>query len=231
MNDWLPESGEVSDEGEEPTMPVTGRERRALLLDKAGLGVDGVSSTVLVANLAGATISGQSHPVVAAISSFGGAWALPLREVRTWEAVQAHRQIAWVVENPPVFEAILESLPPDARPTLICTGGFLSAAAVRLLTLLARGGAAIRYSGDFDANGISIARWVLGRFPTASPWRMDLDSYRRALGNGGMALSERGRLLLGKVEEDLASLASVVREQGEAAYQEGLIELLSEDLA
>lgn len=227
------EFAEWSEEQDENDSPVTVRERRALLLDQAGIGVDGVSSSVLVAHLAGANAEGQVHLVVAALAAHGGAWALPLREVRTWTAASARDQTVWVVENPPVFEALLssvESLSALERPTLICTGGFFSASAVRLLALLSDGGARIRYSGDFDPNGIAIAGWVLERFAGAAPWRMGVGDYEMALTHGGRPLSERGQLSLGRVDGALHGLAAAVLERGKAAYQEGLVAALVADL-
>ncbi|MDB4895129.1 MAG: hypothetical protein JWN15_1391 [Firmicutes bacterium] len=129
----------LGEQFERPADGLRPNEARALLLGRAGLQVDQVSSTVLVAHVAAATLAGVEHPMVAAMTACGGAWAVTLGEVRRWSGVRAHRNRAYVVENPPVFEWLLRRLAgeaPERRATLICSGGFLSAASVTLLDLL-----------------------------------------------------------------------------------------------
>lgn len=208
-------------------------ERRALLLDRAGLGVDQVSSSVLVAHLAGATTTAGLHPVVEAMRTHGGAWSLTLGEIRRWAGARATRGRAYVVENPPVFEYLLrrlESLPPTACPTLICTGGFLSAAAVRLLDLLAQSGTKLWYGGDFDRNGLTIATWLAERYRDWwCTWRMAPSDYRLAAANMGRPLSPEDRQYLENMSGPLSETAQVVA-QGGVAYQERLVESLHNDL-
>jgi len=212
-------------------------EARAFLLDQAGLGVDQVSSTVLVAHLAEARLgrAPQPHPMVAAMTACSGAWAVPLGEVRRWSAARAHRGRAYVVENPPVFEWLLRRLadaPPDRRATLICTGGFLSAAGLRLLDLLGAGGAELWYGGDFDRNGIVIAAGLAERYGELfHPWRFGPDAYRAAAeGASGQPLSAAEREALLAVTGPMAATARAVAAGGVVAYQERLVELLARDM-
>lgn len=213
-----------------PQAGLSDREERAFLLDMAGLGTDQVSSTVLVANLATATVGEGEHPVVRAMAEHGGAWRLTLGEVRTWRGARARSGRAYVVENPPVFEYLLRAIGPipvDRRPTLICTEGFLSAAAVRLLDLLAAGGAEIWYGGDFDRNGLAIASWVAGRYASCwQPWRMAPPDYLTALGG---AEAPGDGLDSMPFAEPLLPTARAMASRGNA-YQERLVELLLEDL-
>lgn len=217
-----------------PPEGLRASESRALLLGRAGLGVDQVSSTVLVAHLAGATSAEGPHPMVAAMTVCGGAWAVTLGEVRRWKSASAHGARAYVVENPPVFEWLLQRLerePAERRPTLLCTGGFLSAAAVCLLDLLAAEGTALWYGGDFDRNGLAIASWLAKRYPSQfRPWRMDPEDYRAAAANGGRALSEKDRAHLLDLEGPLAETAQAVVREGQVAFQEQLVAQLSEDI-
>lgn len=217
-----------------PAEGLRASEARALLLDRAGLGVDQVSSTVLVAHLASATLEGGPHPMVAAMTACGGAWALTLGEARQWKSASARRSRAYVVENPPVFEWLLRRLgreAPERRPTLICTGGFLSAAAVCLLDLLAAEGTELWYGGDFDRNGLAIASWLAGRYTERfRPWRMGPEDYQVAVANGGRALpDEDGAHLLG-TEGPLTGTARAVARGGQAAFQEQLVAQLCEDI-
>jgi len=216
-----------------PQEGLSDREERAFLLDMAGLGTDQVSSTVLAANLATAAVCAGEHPVVRAMAGHGGAWRFTLGEVRTWRGARARSGRAYVVENPPVFEYLLRALgsvPVDRQPTLICTEGFLSAAAVRLLDLLAAGGAEIWYGGDFDRNGLAIASWVAGRYATCwQPWRMAPQDYFAAR-NGAQA-SDAGldpEQSLPFAEPLLPTARAMA--SGGNAYQERLVDLLAGDL-
>lgn len=217
-----------------PDEGLRSSEARALLLDQAGLGVDQVSSTVLVANLAGAVCGGLLHPVVAAMVEYGGAWPLTLGEVRGWEEAIACQGRAYLVENPPVFSYLLSQvakLPPQARPTLICTGGFLSAAAVRVLDLLAVAGTDMYYGGDFDRNGLTIAKWLIERYGARLHlWRMGPVDYQMAVQGGGKFLSAEECEALAAISGPLAQTAQAVLGGGQAAYQERLVDQLSVDL-
>lgn len=210
-----------------PPLELDEREVRAFLFDMASLGTDQVSSTVLVAHLACAVVGGGPHPVVAAMGAYGGGWRVTLGEVRRWSQAAGRSGIAFVVENPPVFEYLerrLETMPAEERPTLICTEGFLSAAAVRLLDLLVAGGTQIRYSGDFDPNGLAIANWVLARYAGACrPWRMNTVAYHAArTGDGQLGPPET------ETTGGLAETIDAVAKHG-AAYQERLVEWLLQD--
>jgi uncharacterized protein (TIGR02679 family) len=223
--------------GEQFDRPADGlrpNEARALLLGRAGLQVDQVSSTVLVAHVAAATLAGVPHPMVAAMTACGGAWAVTLGEVRRWSGVRAHRNRAYVVENPPVFEWLLRRLArevPDRRPTLICSGGFLSAASVTLLDLLVGEGAELWYGGDFDRNGLAIASWLAGRYPEQfRPWRMGPAEYQAAVAGGGKGLAPEDCEALLAVEGPLAGTARAVADGGQAAYQEQLVMMLCQDV-
>lgn len=220
---------------------------RAFLLDQAGLGVDQVSSTVLVAHLAEARwaplpqdggAGGDSeavHPMVAAMTACSGAWGVTLGEVRRWSGARAHQGRAFVVENPPVFEWLLRRLaeaPPERRATLICTGGFLSAAGLRLLDLLAAAGTEILYGGDFDRNGIVIAAGLAMRYGKLfRPWRFGPEDYRTAArGKAGEPLLAADREALLAVTGPMAATARAVAAGGVTAYQERLVEMLAADV-
>lgn len=222
-----------------PPPGLSPSQERAFLLSQAGLEVDAVSSTVLVANL-----RGSSHPVVDAMASHGGAWPLPLSEIRAL-AVAApgdspggvgpcRLRPAYVLENPPVFEHLeheTRRFPPEERPTLICTGGFLSAAAATLLDSLWAAGWPMRYSGDFDRNGLAIARGLLDRYDTLDAWRMTPEDYGLAVGGAGAPeFSPADREWLKGLEGRLGDTARVMAERGLPAYQERLTGLLLGDL-
>jgi uncharacterized protein (TIGR02679 family) len=88
-----------------------------------------------------------------------------------------------ICENPVVIAAAADELG-NRCPPLVCVGGQPSAAAWRLLDLLAAGGVQFRYHGDFDWGGIRIASAVRRRVGLGQshwkPWRYDRDAYEAA---------------------------------------------------
>jgi uncharacterized protein (TIGR02679 family) len=82
----------------------------------------------------------------------------------------------FVVENPRLVEAAVERQLPVC---VVAGNGNPSTAVTELLTQLRRGGADVRYHGDFDAPGIAIC----ARMQAAGvrPWRMTAADYGAAL--------------------------------------------------
>ncbi|HCC33349.1 MAG TPA: TIGR02679 family protein [Clostridiales bacterium] len=203
-------------------------EARALLLNRAGLEVDGVSSTVLLAYPGEVT-----HPVLAAMAEHGGGWPVPLNELRRLTVARARRGVAHVVENPAVFEWLVRAVaawPPGRRPTLVATGGFLSAAAIQLLDRLHAAGDRLLYGGDFDRNGLTIAGQLAGQYPGLELWRMSAGDYHLAARDGTAPLSPADRDWLNAFSGPLAATARAMAGRRVPAYQEILLEELLTDL-
>lgn len=203
---------------------------RGMLLAAAGLDRDDVSSTVLAVGLVG------EDPLLRAARETGASLAYPLRTVQGWMAVRAHRGVAFVVENPAVFGAFLDrwrdaGVAPTEWPTVICTSGQLSAAAVVLLDRLVKGGTGIRYSGDFDIGGLRIARGLLRQYGAAIRlWRMDAEAYRLAVAEGGRPLKDTELRALAGLSAEFPDLVRQIEQVGQAGYQEALTGSLWEDL-
>lgn len=145
--------------------------------------------------------------------------------------LHAARNTAFVVENPAVFDQIVERLaevPADERPTVVCTNGWLNLADRLLLRELTRNGTRIRYSGDFDANGLAIAATVLHGFaPAAELWRMTPNDYLAALGAEGPMLDANAFRTGARIAPDLVQ---EMQRHGRAAYQEAILGRLMVDL-
>lgn len=119
-------------------------------------------------------------------------------------------------------------------PTLVCTAGWPSMAALKLLDLLlARSPATtLHYSGDFDLKGLQIAASLLARYPgRCQPWHFDPDSYTIALQSGGMSARTSELALLHALPDVFAPLVTIMQEQKQWAYQEGITSLLIADIA
>ena len=84
----------------------------------------------------------------------------------------------FVCENPTVIAEAASRLGARTAP-LVCANAHPGAAATVLLRQLAAAGARLRYHGDFDWPGITIANGIIGRFG-AQPWRLDTGAYRAA---------------------------------------------------
>ncbi len=75
---------------------------------------------------------------------------------------------------------------------MVCTSGWPSTAALKLLQMLVDQSPDIRlyYSGDFDLKGLQIAASLMARYTgRCYPWRFDVESYAFALRAGGVAAS------------------------------------------
>ena len=130
---------------------------------------DGVSSSVLVANLRGTPwLDALQHRAV---------W-LPWREVQNLETVKTVSGRVLIVENPSVFEALLET---NTLETLICTSGQPSAATMLLLEKF-ESGTEFWVSCDFDVGGLRIASRLQKQFSRSfRTWHFDAISFRIAL--------------------------------------------------
>lgn len=158
----------------------------------AAVGVhrDELSSTVLCVGLpgGGATAVGRT---VALAREVGEPCVLTLRQLgRNRPDLGVGAGLVRVCENPIVLACAADELGADCPP-LVCLSGHPSAAALRVLELLAEAGADLAYHGDFDWGGIRIANTLRERFPW-QPWRFDAPAYRRALASvTGGALTGR----------------------------------------
>lgn len=144
--------------------------------------------------------------------------------------LRAYGGVAFVVENPPVFDSMVDAfvdLPAGKRPTIVCTNGQLNLADRLLLRELVRGGAHVRYAGDFDAAGVGITVTVLTALGThAQPWRMSVDDYLKAVNERSPALTD----VLPDVPPLLEPLLQSMRSRGSCAHQEALLKEMIEDV-
>ncbi len=212
--------------------PGAGVAERQALLAEAGLAVDGVSSTVALFG-----IGAPQDAAARAAAAAGQAHVAPLRAVVRWSLPRSDwdGRVVHTVENPAVFESLLDrGLPPGAA--LLCTSGFPSAAALVVLAALAAAGATLCYSGDFDGKGLRIARRVLAAGGDgAVPWRLAAADYTAAsrAAPGRPLRSDERASLQGLIEAfpPLADGAAAILAGGRVAYQETLIAELWGDIA
>jgi uncharacterized protein (TIGR02679 family) len=142
-----------------------------------GVHLDELSSLVLCLGLPGDPRTALGRALAAGREA-GQPVVLTLRQLRCHDGPLPAGQVR-ICENPVVVAAAADELGAGCRP-LVCVGGQPSAAAWRLLDLLAAGGARFGYHGDFDWGGVRIAGTVRRRV-TWQPWRYDRRSYQAAV--------------------------------------------------
>lgn len=209
------------------------REQEIRLYNDAGLLVDTISSNVAVFKLAGALfLDGSPDPFVQAAS--GRVLLLPLRQLLEWQSVLPATKDVYVIENPQVFEEVIAGLDSSQRtPTLVCSAGWPSMAALRLLDLMLVSSphTTIHYSGDFDLKGLQIASSLMARYPErCQPWHFDLDAYTLALQAGGIRAGAVELALLPTLLHIFIPLTTCMQERKQWAFQEGIASLLLADM-
>jgi uncharacterized protein (TIGR02679 family) len=140
--------------------------------------------------------------------------------------VEVMAPVVYVCENPAVLRAACGALGPLSLP-LICTEGRPSTAFHRLAAAVTAGGGELRYHGDFDWPGVSIAASVMARHG-AVPWRFGASDYLagvRAFGGEHVALSG----LPQETPWDL-ELAALMAKTGRVVYEESVAGALLSDL-
>ncbi|WP_211319787.1 TIGR02679 family protein [Quadrisphaera granulorum] len=163
---------EVTDEGDREAWAAVGVVR------------DEVSSTVLTLALP-AEPEGATGRALAAWAETGQPVVLTLRQLRFDPPAWLPPAVVRVVENPVVLSSIADQALAAgvAPPPVVCTAGWPSAAAVRLLRELRAAGWELRHHGDFDPDGVAITDWLV-REVGALPWRMGAADYAEALDAG-----------------------------------------------
>jgi len=155
-----------------------------------GLLRDEVSSTVLALGLPGDAHSATGR-ALGEWREAGEPAVLTLRQlVRCEPQLMLAGRSVFVCENPVVVTSAADELGSSCAP-LVCTNGQPGSAVLHLLRLLARSGATLRYHGDFDWGGITIANLMIERLDV-QPWRFTANDYRQAVAAGlGGPLSDR----------------------------------------
>jgi uncharacterized protein (TIGR02679 family) len=228
--------------GESPALPSQGRVQELYLYQSVGLLVDTISSNVAAFHLAGATnIDGSPDPMI--VVAGARILLLPLCQLLQWRTIASAASDIYVIENPQVFEEVIANLQDGNNtgntqrqalaPTIICTSGWPSVAALTLLDLLLSATPVnhLHYSGDFDVKGLQIAAYLMERYlGRCFPWHIDAEAYTLALQADGIPARERDLEMLDALPATFTSLVEKMQIQGKWAYQEGIAQLLIADV-
>ncbi len=146
-------------------------EARRGLLESFGILTDAVSSRVHTLNLP--DVGWPGEPATLNLTN--------LTDPGRWREVDG--LAVYACENPTVLQAAAYTYAAACRP-MVCIDGNPSIAGQRLLADLAAAGATVRYHGDFDPGGLSIAATVFALHRAIRPWRYAADDYRAAIESG-----------------------------------------------
>lgn len=209
---------------------------RHLLYYEAGLLLDTISSTVAAFRLQSARLhNGEADALI----THAGArvLVLPLRQLLDWQELLPSGKHVYIFENPQVFavivDALLQAYPAARLPTLVCTSGWPSVAAIRCLHLLTQATPDVQlyYSGDFDLQGLQIAHYLLTSYPQQCQlWRFDPTTYQTALHDCSADLEASELTGLANLPAAFAPLVTTMRQERRKAYQEGVTHLLLKDI-
>ena len=202
-------------------------EREELFLQFAIL-LDSISSTVAQVGLILETETGE-HPAWQALRLGYEIATLTPANLNRISSCRSPSGRVYCVENQMVFSQLTDHADRFHSP-LVCTSGQPSAAALRLLDLLAKSGTAIYYAGDFDGKGLDIAAQMVERYgDLVHLWRLTPEDYERCRSEVPLSEISFNQLSSARVVQHIP-VAEAVRAKRLAGYQERLLEDMLADL-
>jgi uncharacterized protein (TIGR02679 family) len=134
-----------------------------------------------------------------------------------------------VCENPNLIAILADQLR-TACPPVVCVDGHLGAAQRTILKQLKESGADLRYHGDYDWPGISIANYVIAKYG-AVPWHFSAADYVAAAKSAPqLAIPLSGRPVIASWDADLtAAMTKTGIKIEEEAIAERIIDLLGKE--
>lgn len=230
----VPEA-DTPESGSAPALETALSQAEALteLLYDFGLWRDDLLNFVTCTGIAASDHCGIQLPVWEEANRRQHVLNVPLREIVKIETARSkagHR--VYMVENPGVFSTLLDRCDCEniAYPPLVCAHGQFKLSALLLLDKLVEAGMEVLYAGDFDPEGLQMAERLLKRYPgKVIPWRFTVADYQRA-GPCKTFAPRRQKLLEGINSPELAAVKQEILQRGLAAYQEGIVDLLWEDI-
>lgn len=195
---------------------------RRALWRAMGVLTDEVSTTVLTAGL-----RTRSPSWLDGRSQAGWESHLTIRDLRRIDVRIPDDGVVHVCENPRVLEAAVDA---GSRRALVCGQGQPAVVVTALLRMLAGEGCELRYHGDFDWPGLSIANLLVGSYG-CRPWRFGSVDYLDALSGLAPVVAELPLLNGAPVGSCWdAQLTTEMASAGRAVHEELLLNDLIADL-
>ena len=195
---------------------------RRALWRAVGVLTDEVSTTALTAGLRAARGSWIGQRTEAGWESH-----LTARDLRRLDVRPPPDGVVFVCENPRVLEAAVDA---GCRRAVVCTLGQPAVVVTALLEQLGAAGAELRYHGDFDWPGITIANPLIGSYGCRA-WRFGTADYLDALARLAPVVGELPILGINRVESCWdAQLTLEMEAAGRAVHEELVLDDLLADL-
>lgn len=197
-------------------------EIKAELLYRAGILKDDISSNVTCIGIRGYVSLGRIHEGIEGFWKLGEMVQLNLQHLGKLEAVEGVGGIAYVVENPSIFQKLAEET--KGKFCVVCSNGQIRLAVLVLLDFLVSSGCLIRYSGDFDPEGLMIAQKLKKRYGEKLEfWHYSREDYEKAVSKEEIS-EKRLRQLEHITCAPLQELGDQMKRKRFAGYQENIWE-------
>lgn len=196
------------------------------LLSRYGLMRDDLWSFVTCRGLLASWEKGI-HPVWQAAVDTDTVLNVPIKELLKLNRIWPHKgKKVWIIENSSVCSTLMDEVP---NAPIICTHGQFRVASWILLDKLVESECQLYYSGDLDPEGISIAQRLKDHYDNrVTIWRMNVDSYEISISDEDISSRLSKLELINSV--DLVDVVKVLKESKKAGYQEGIVNLLVQDI-
>jgi len=225
----------------------------AELLYQAGLYNTEISNYTICWGLMGRQKGKKTHPGWVGFYRNGETLQLSLENLSRIEQIHSPTGFVFVLENPAVFSALADRWRRERNkavvpttgctgrkgkvlgrkpqiPSMVCANGQVNLATIVLLELVAKDGALLYYSGDFDPEGLLIADRLKTRFGRALHlWRYTGEDYGKTISDRKLSAG-RLKQLERLQDETLRQVGREILERGYAGYQELLIDELWWDI-
>lgn len=194
-------------------------EYKMKLYFEAGILKDELSNDVLVYGIRAWKKDGQLHEGIEGFFRCREVMKLTLKTLGSLGVISGMEKRVYVVENPAVFSALVDKYP---NSTLVCGNGQPKLSVHLLLDRLAEHHI-LYYSGDFDPEGLLIARDIKIRYgEKAILWNYRAELYEKYVSE--IVLDESRLKKLEKIEtEELQEIKKLMLLRKRAAYQEAML--------
>lgn len=194
-------------------------EYKMKLYFEAGILKDELSNDVLVYGIRAWKKDGQLHEGIEGFFRCREVMKLTLKTLGSLGVISGMEKRVYVVENPAVFSALVDKYP---NSTLVCGNGQPKLSVHLLLDRLAEHHI-LYYSGDFDPEGLLIARDIKIRYgEKAVLWNYRAELYEKYVSE--IVLDESRLKKLEKIEtEELQEIKKLMLLRKRASYQEAML--------
>lgn len=156
--------------------------------------------------------------------------SMTLNNLKSIDAILSEKKV-FIIENPSVFSALSNSIHEQKIDSisLLCTTGQINNSSYQFLNLMDKRDCELYYCGDFDPEGLLIAQKLIDRFPQIQLWMYTEEAFKLSVSEN--VLSDARLTMLDNLhDEQLKSIAKLIKESKRCGYQEKLIAHYIQDI-